>query len=191
MNSSIVLVAGSPASQSRSSALLDTFGGALSARGFSTTRFSLADFPLEDLVHGRAESEPIRRFLSEVQRAHGIVFSTPTYKATFAGALKIIIDLLAPSALEGKTALAITSARLEPHLALIDDSFQRLYRFFKGSKGLASLGVLDEQLIYSAASVSNASGGPQLELDETAQRAFDAALERFSAVQLERNSALM
>ena len=169
MTRRIVLVAGSPAAQSRSTALLDAFGVALTARGFSPIRYALADFPLQDLLRGRAESEPIRRFLSDIEQARGVVFSTPTYKATFAGALKIMIDLLAPSALEGKAALAITSARLEPHLAQIDDSFQRLYRFFKGSNGLASLGVLDAQL------------GPQLALDGTAQSAFDAAVERFSA----------
>ena len=179
MTRSIVLVAGSPAAQSRSSALLDAFGVALTARGLRPIRYALADFPLAELVHGSAENEPTRRFLSDVALARGIVFSTPTYKATYAGALKIIIDLLAPSALEGKAALAITSARLEPHLSEIDDSFQRLYRFFKGSTGLVSLGVLDGQLSYSAA--PGAQEGLQLALDATAQRAFDAAVERFSA----------
>jgi FMN reductase len=186
MTGRIVLVAGSPAAQSRSSALLDAFGAALEARGFQPTRYALADFGLDELVHGRSESEPIRRFLSDVEQARGIVFSTPTYKATFAGALKLIIDLLAPGALEGKVALAITSARLEPHLSEIDDSFQRLYRFFKGSVGLRSLGVLDAQFIGSTEAVARET--PQLALDVAAQRAFDDALERFTKA---RNTAAL
>jgi len=178
MTGRIVLVAGSPAAQSRSSSVLDAFGDALATRGFEPVRYALESFDLEELVHGRAEGAPIRRFLSDVERARGVVFSTPTYKATFAGALKIIIDLLAPSALEGKAALAITSARLEPHLSEIDASFQRLYRFFKGSTGLTSLGVLDAQLTQSAD--SSAPAGTRVELDATAKRAFETALERFS-----------
>jgi FMN reductase len=171
MTGSIVLIAGSPAVESRSSFVLDAFGQALTARGFSIERYSLTSFALEDLVRGRAESESVARFLKSVAGARGVVFSTPVYKATYAGVLKLIIDLLAPPALEGKAALAITTARLEPHLAEVDESFQRLYRFFRGSVGLHSLGLLDTQLGTPAA----------LDLDESAQRALDDAIAKFSA----------
>ena len=171
MTRSIVLIAGSPAAESRSSFVLDAFGQALTARGFTSERYSLTSFALEDLIRARAESETVARFLKSVEGARGVVFSTPVYKATYAGVLKLIIDLLKPEALDGKVALAITTARLEPHLAEVDESFQRLYRFFRGSVGLRSLGLLDPQL--------GASGA--LKLHQSAQRAFEEALDRLSA----------
>ena len=95
-----VLVAGSPADSSRSSLVLQAFGTQLEVRGFSSETYSIRSFVLEDLVHGRAESETVRRFLHSVSGANALVFATPVYKATYAGALKLIIDLIAPTALE-------------------------------------------------------------------------------------------
>ena len=165
-----VLVAGSPADSSRSSAVLQAFGTELAARGFALETYSVRSFPLEDLVFGRAESESVQRFLQSVHGASAVVFSTPVYKATYAGALKLIIDLIAPNALENKALLAITTARLEGHLSQVDESFQRLYRFFRGSIGLSSLGLGDVQLLQG--------GAAGLELDSPARFAFEQALRR-------------
>ncbi len=165
-----VLVAGSPAESSRSSLVLQAFGTQLAARGFVLETYSIRSFVLEDLVHGHAESESVQRFLKSVNDASVVVFSTPVYKATYAGALKLIIDLIAPTALENKVILAITTARLEPHLSQVDESFQRLYRFFRGSIGVASLGLGDAQLLQG--------GAAGLELDSPARFAFEQALRR-------------
>jgi len=80
--------------------------------------------------------------------------------------------LIAPTALEGKALLAITTARLEPHLSQVDESFQRLYRFFRGSIGLSSLGLSDEQLGVDEAG--------SLILDSPARFALEQALERLT-----------
>jgi FMN reductase len=165
-----LLVAGSPADSSRSSLVLQAFGTQLEVRGFSLETYSIQSFVLEDLVHGRAESETVQRFLQSVNGASALVFATPVYKATYAGALKLIIDLIAPTALENKALLAITTARLEAHLSQVDESFQRLYRFFRGSIGLASLGVADAQLLQR--------GEAGLELDSPARFAFEQAVRR-------------
>lgn len=170
MSRKAVLIAGSPSAPSRSTAVLDDFGRKLALRGFAVDHHSLDRFNLEDLVRGRVESESVARFLHDVQGASGIVFSTPVYKATYAGVLKLIIDLIAPTALEGRALIAIATARLEPHLAQVDESFQRLYRFFKGSIPLPSLGLLDTQIVTA----------PELALDDVGRAAFESALDRFS-----------
>jgi len=176
MTRSVVLVAGSPAENSRSSRVLEALGRSLQSRGFEPERYAVGDFALDELVYGRAEGESVQRFLRSIANARAVVFSTPVYKATYAGALKLIIDLIAPTGLEHKALLAITTARLEPHLALVDESFQRLYAFFQGSIGLRSLGLNDAQL-----RVDGASG---IELDASARVAFDEALARLlGAVQ--------
>ena len=172
MTKRAVLVAGSPAECSRSGRVLAAFGAKLETRGFTLASYSVRGFALEDLVYGRTESETVRRFLSSVQEANAVVFSTPVYKATYAGALKLIIDLIAPTALEGKALLAIATARLEPHLSQVDESFQRLYRFFRGSIGLASLGLGDQQL--------GTDGAADLLLDSAAGVAFEQAIERLT-----------
>ena len=172
MTKRAVLVAGSPAENSRSGRVLAAFGAQLEARGFALESYSVRSFGLEDLVYGGAESETVKRFLRSVEEANAVVFATPVYKATYAGALKLIIDLIAPTALEGKALLAITTARLEPHLSQVDESFQRLYRFFRGSIGLSSLGLSDEQL--------SISDGARVVLDSPARFAFEQAVERLT-----------
>jgi FMN reductase len=167
-----VLIAGSPAASSRSGRVLAAFGARLEARGFTLESYSVRSFELEDLVYGPAERETVQRFLRSVQEADAVVFATPVYKATYAGALKLIIDLLAPNALENRALLAITTARLEPHLSHVDESFQRLYRFFRGSIGLSSLGLSDEQL--------GTADGAELVLDAAARLAFEQAVERLA-----------
>ncbi len=170
MTKRAVLVSGSPAESSRSGRVLAAFGARLEARGFTLESYSVRSFGLEDLIYGRAESATVKRFLGSVQGANALVFSTPVYKATYAGALKLIIDLIAPTALEGKALLAITTARLEPHLSQVDESFQRLYGFFQGSIRLSSLGLTDEQLGVDEAG--------SLILDSPARFGLEQALER-------------
>jgi len=172
MSKTAVLVAGSPADNSRSSLILQAFGRELEARGFELETYSIRSFALEDLVYGRAESETVQRFLQSVSRASAVVFATPVYKATYAGALKLIIDLVAPTGFQNKALLAITTARLEAHLSQVDESFQRLYRFFQGSIGLSSLGLNDAQLTLR--------DGEPVQLDSAARDAFGAALQRLS-----------
>ena len=148
------------------------FGARLEAQGFTLQSYSVRSFGLEDLVYGRAESETVRRFLHSVQEASALVFATPVYKATYAGTLKLMVDLIAPTALENKALLAITTARLEPHLSQVDESFQRLYRFFRGSIGLGSLGLSDDQL--------GAADSAGLILDSPGRFAYEQALERLT-----------
>ncbi len=165
-----ILIAGSPSPNSRSTALLDSFGQALSRRGLRTETVSIESFPNDVLLHGKFDAEAVTRFAESLKQASAVVFSTPVYKATYAGALKLIIDLIDPKALDGKALLAIATARLEAHLAEVDTSFQRLYAFFKGSRPLPTLGLTDPQV-----------GAPgAIALDRVAQRAFDDAVQRLA-----------
>lgn len=163
-----VLIAGSPTHPSRSSALLSAFGAALSQRGWELSRYSVESFPPDALLRGDFKAEAVTRFADNLKGAAAVVFSTPVYKATYAGSLKVMIDLIDPTALEGKALLAIATARLQAHLQDVDSGFQRLYAFFRGSRPLPSLALLDAQI-----------GGPEaLALEPGAQQQFDAALER-------------
>jgi FMN reductase len=166
-----ILIAGSPTQNSRSTALLGAFGRALAERDWELSTYSVESFPPEALLRGEFKLEAVARFLENIKGAAAIVFSTPVYKATYAGSLKVIIDLIDPTALAGKALLAIATARLEAHLGEVDGSFQRLYAFFQGSRGLPSVALLDGQVGTAEA----------LTLDSTAKSAFEAALRALEA----------
>ncbi len=168
----ILLLAGSPGRASKSSAVLGAFGAELGALGHELEHFSLDDFEPDELLRGETSGEGVRRFLGSVERANGVVFSTPVYKATFAGSLKVMIDLIAPGGLAGKAALGIATARLPDHLVKVDFAFQRLFEFFQGSRGLGCLALNDSQL--------GANAPSRLELDAAARHTFHDALARFT-----------
>ncbi|MGC4093140.1 MAG: NAD(P)H-dependent oxidoreductase [Polyangiaceae bacterium] len=167
MTRKAILIAGSPTANSRSTWLLDSFGQELAGRGFQLESFNVESFPPEALLRGQFDGVAVKRFSESLKGAHAVVFSTPVYKATYAGSLKVIVDLIDPGALEGKALLGIASAKLAAHLTEVDQNFQRLYAFFRGSRGLPSLGLLDAQLGAPGAHV----------LDTTAKQQFEAALQ--------------
>lgn len=166
-----ILIAGSPTQNSRSTAVLGAFGRALAEHDWELSSYSIESFPPEALLRGEFKLEAVTRFTESLKGAAAVVFSTPVYKATYAGSLKVIIDLIDPNALAGKALLAIATARLEAHLSEVDASFQKLYAFFQGSRGLPSLALLDSQI-----------GPPEaLALDSTAKAAFESALRGLEA----------
>jgi FMN reductase len=163
----VVLVAGSPASSSRSTAVLKALGERLSSAGATVELYTLDDFDAVDLLRGKFERPTIQRFLASIVKATTLILATPVYKATYAGGLKVIVDLIDPKGLDGKAVLAISTAKLDAHLPLVDESFRKLYAFFRGSIPLPTVGLLDGQL-----------GTPEaLTLDENAERALARATE--------------
>jgi FMN reductase len=162
----ILLIAGSPGGSSRGTALLDHLADRLRGDGLSVRQLGLRDFPPEALVLGKFDAPEVVAFVAAVQRAKALVFATPVYKAVYSGGLKTILDLIAPDALAGKALLAVATAKLDAHGATVDVAFQGLYDFFRGSRRLPTLFLLDSQLTLE---------GSTLTLDEAARKALDAA----------------
>ncbi|PMU90023.1 NADPH-dependent FMN reductase, partial [Pseudomonas sp. GP01-A4] len=71
----------------------------LQERGVEVVTFQVREFPAEDLLHARFDSPQVRHFNELVAQADGLVVATPVYKASFAGALKTLLDLLPERAL--------------------------------------------------------------------------------------------
>ncbi|HET8937106.1 MAG TPA: NAD(P)H-dependent oxidoreductase [Polyangiales bacterium] len=162
----VLLIAGSPGGSSRSAALLEALGKRLQAQGLSLRQYGLRDFSAEALVLGKFDAPEVVAFVAAVRSAKALVFATPVYKAVYSGGLKTIIDLIAPEGLEGKALLAVATAKLDAHGVTVDAAFQGLYDFFRGSRRLPTLFLLDPQLTLE---------GGSLELDDKAQRALEAA----------------
>jgi FMN reductase len=132
--SKILLINGSPTERSRSQALLNHAANVLNDLGIETKFFGLRDFPAEDLVLAKYESESFDGWKREVAAANGIIISTPLYKATFTGGLKTLLDVLPQGAFRGKTLLPIATGGSAGHLLALDFAIKPV---------LATLGASD------------------------------------------------
>jgi FMN reductase len=145
MSREIVFVAGSPSPTSRSSYIAGAVEAHAKREGLSTRTFSVHDFDAAELLLARVEAPRITAFLDSVRGAAAIVLSTPVYKATYAGALKTIVDLIPPDALAARPALGIATTKLAAHGPEVDRAFRALFAFFK-AETLDPVVVLDEEL---------------------------------------------
>jgi len=132
--SKILLINGSPTERSRSQALLSQAANLLNAQGLETKFVSLRDFPAEDLVFARYDSESFAGWKRDVEEAAALIISTPLYKATFTGGLKALLDVLPQSAFRGKTILPIATGGTAGHLLALDFAIKPV---------LATLGASD------------------------------------------------
>ncbi|HEV8264083.1 MAG TPA: NAD(P)H-dependent oxidoreductase [Gemmatimonadales bacterium] len=119
-------VSGSPAAASRSRTLLERALIALERHGAGVQRVHLADLPADALL-GRREDPAVQRALAAVQETRILVVSTPIYRATYSGLLKVFFDLLPQDALAGKVAVAIATGASPAHCLALDHGLHPLF----------------------------------------------------------------
>lgn len=133
MSASVVGLSGSPAPVSRSRALLEQALAALERQGAGPSRLiDLAQLSADGLL-GRRDDRDIADALRGVLEAGILVVSTPIYRATYSGLLKVFFDLLPQDALLGKVAILIATGGGPAHLLAVDHGLRPL---------LASVGAL-------------------------------------------------
>lgn len=115
-----VAVSGSPSASSRSTLLLDHAVSCFEQRGVQVTRVVLADLPAGELL-GRASGPAIEAARAAVVAAGIVVASTPVYRATYSGLLKVFLDQLPRDALVHAVALPIATGAVAAHATTIDD----------------------------------------------------------------------
>src|SRR5437773_5697409 len=119
-------ISGSPSPTSRSRTLLGLGLAALERRGVVATRtVDLAALPAEALL-GRSRDTQVNDALAAVGRARILVVSTPVYRATYSGLLKVFFDLLPQDGLAGKIAVAIATGASLGHLLAVDHGLRPL-----------------------------------------------------------------
>jgi len=133
VSASVVGLSGSPAPVSRSRALLEQALAALERQGAGPSRLiDLAQLSADGLL-GRRDDRDIADALRGVLEAGILVVSTPIYRATYSGLLKVFFDLLPQDALLGKVAILIATGSGPAHLLAVDHGLRPL---------LASVGAL-------------------------------------------------
>lgn len=174
----VVSLGGSPSLRSRSGVLLDRAKHWLHSQGVEVVSFQVRDFPAEDLLHARFDSPKVQHFLQLVAQADGLVVATPVYKASFAGALKTVLDLLPERALEHKVVLPIATGGSIAHMLAVDYALKPVLSALKAQETLQGIFADDSQIAYGEGSAA-AQLAPVLEqrLTESLEL-FHSALAR-------------
>jgi FMN reductase len=144
--SAIVLIAGSPSSPSRSTAVLRA---ARDLCAEDSTMIELRELPAEDLLFGRA-SHALARAHALISGARAIVLATPVYKASYSGLLKTFLDYLPDGALHGKAAYPIATGGSSTHALAIDYAFKPVLSVLGASRILEGLYLTNDQIELAA-----------------------------------------
>ena len=119
-------ISGSPSARSRSRILLEHALGGLATRGVVADLIDLNEFPADALL-GRRTSAELERALAAIGNADIVVASTPVYRATYTGLLKVFFDLFAPRALVGKVGIGIATGGAPGHQLVLDHGLRPLF----------------------------------------------------------------
>lgn len=144
--SDILLISGSPALRSRSNALLDHLVAQLATEGLGTELVSIRDYPAEDLILGKYDSQAFAEFRHLVAEARGIVVATPVYKAAYTGSLKALLDILPQAAFRQKTLLPLVTGGSPAHQLVLDYALKPVLGSLGASDILQGVYVTDAQL---------------------------------------------
>jgi FMN reductase len=154
-------VSGSPGATSRSRALLERALTALERHGLKTRLIDLATLPAEGLL-GRRPDALVNEALEAVRAARIVAVSTPIYRATYSGLLKVFFDLLPPDALAGKAALVLATGAAPGHLLAVDHGLRPL---------LASVGAVTAATGVYGTDAQFRDGAPDRALVDLVERA--------------------
>ncbi|AGA88526.1 FMN reductase, SsuE family [Stutzerimonas stutzeri RCH2] len=170
----VVSLAGSPSQRSRSGVLLDAAGDWLQRHGVEVVRYAVRDFEPADLIHARFDSPVVQRFAEHVEQADGLLVATPVYKASFAGALKTLLDLLPERALANKAVLPLASGGSAAHMLALDYALKPVLAALKAQEILQGVYAVDRQIAY-------AEGNQPARLEDELRERLEAAASQLLA----------
>lgn len=175
----VVLLSGSPAARSRTEVLLDHVRRRLEAQQVEVSLLRVRDFPAEDLLHARFDSPAVQQLQAVVASADGLVVGTPVYKASFTGALKVLLDLLPERALAHKVVLPLASGGSPAHLLAVDYALKPVLAALKAQEMLSGVFAVDQQIAYP-------EGGEPAQLNEELRERLDESVEQLLAALARR-----
>ncbi|GIE93079.1 NADPH-dependent FMN reductase [Paractinoplanes rishiriensis] len=123
--SKIVVVSGNPRPGSRTSVLAVAVGEALAGRAGAPapTVIEVGELGTGLLTPG---DEPTAAAVAALREADVLVIATPTYKGSYTGVLKVLLDQLPAQALAGKRAVPVVTAGIAPQAAAAEALLRQL-----------------------------------------------------------------
>lgn len=143
---SALLIAGSPSERSRSAALLDAVAQRLAVRGALVDRIHIRDLSPQALLLADAHHRSISQAVAQVAQARVLVVSTPVYKAAYSGVLKVFLDLLPQTALQGKTVLPLATGGSPHHMLALDYALRPVLQSLGAKHILPGIYATDAQV---------------------------------------------
>ena len=143
---SAIGISGSPSAKSRSRGLLEHALARLEARGIVTGVIDLNALPADGLL-GRSASAEVTRALAQVAVADIVVASTPVYRATYTGLLKVFFDLFEHHALVGKIGIALASGGAPGHQLVLDHGLRPLFTSVGAVVVSTGVYAVDEEVV--------------------------------------------
>lgn len=147
---SIVLLGGSPSSQSSCSRLLQHVGEKLAVHGWRTTRLEVRELPGPALLRMDVSDSELARALALVADADAIIVATPIYKAAYTGMLKLFLDLLPQDGLRGKLVLPLATGGSPSHLLALDYALRPVLASMTPRAILPSIYATSEQVAWDS-----------------------------------------
>jgi FMN reductase len=137
-------ISGSPSPHSRSRRLLEHALARLREHGLTTALVDLSALPADALL-GRSRSPDVAAALALVAESDIVVASTPVYRATYTGLLKIFFDLFEQNALTGKIALGLASGGSPGHRLVLDHGLRPLFGSVGAVVGPSGVYAVDDE----------------------------------------------
>jgi FMN reductase len=169
----ILLLAGSPSTPSRSGRLLHHAGQRLALLGHASRRLQVRDLPAEALLKADFKHEGIVAAVAEVAQAQALVIATPVYKAAYSGVLKAFLDLLPQDGLKGKLVLPLATGGSQSHMLALDYALRPVLSSLGARHVLPSIYATDAQVVWTE------EQGLALDVDIAAR--IDEGVERLAA----------
>ena len=171
---SVLLIAGSPTTPSRSTALLDAAADRLQRRGVAVQRLVVRDLPAEALLHADFGNARLQQAIDRVTSARALIVATPVYKAAYSGLLKAFLDLLPQTAFNAKAVLPLATGGSPYHMLALDYALRPVLGALGARHILPGVYATDAQVALTP------EGAYQLQVD-----VFDRLAEAVDTLQSE------
>lgn len=142
----VAIVTGSPTRPSRTLGLARLVERRLSSEGFELHTIHVRDLPAQALLHAEFSDPAIALAIATVERADGVVFATPVYKAAYTGVLKAFIDLFPQFGLRGKVVLPLLTGGSLAHVLALDYAIRPVLQSLDPRLTVGGLFVLDKAI---------------------------------------------
>lgn len=167
----VLLLAGSPSPRSRSGLLLGQVEQLLQTHRVQTERLALRDFSPQALLWADFTAPSVQRWQQAVANADALVIASPVYKASVAGTVKTLLDVLPEHALAHKVVLPLATAGSKSHLLTLDYTLHPVLSALKAQEVLQGVFASDSDVPYPAADQS-------LQLDESLTLRLSQAVQQ-------------
>jgi NAD(P)H-dependent FMN reductase len=116
----VLLLGGSLARPSHSSALLRAAERVVAVRGASTCRWDLGVRPLQSLVPGRERAREANSLVAAASAADALVLVSPIYHGSYSGVVKDALDHLSAEQLDRKPVALLSNGGSMPSTQALD-----------------------------------------------------------------------